>query len=166
MNVRKVRHCTAGAELTNVDTVVAAADIAVGRVPAFLLGTQLFESLLGELHGRQESAVLGPELMGGLEIVETEGKGFGLLLEGVASTSGVSLPFGRVVHGVTGNSVVGVWDVFLQVSEEFLIAALFEVDGGGELAVNFKGGLFGCCHDPLAVELEEVFVEDEEVATV
>lgn len=164
--MRKVSDCTAGTELTNVDTVVAAADVGVGRGPAFVLGTQLFESLLGELHGGQESAVLGPELMGGLEAVETEGKCFGLLLEGVTSASGVSLPFGGIGHGVAGDSVVGFWDVFLQVSEEFLVAASFEVDGGGELAVDFKGGLFGCCHDPLTVELEEVFVEDKEVATV
>lgn len=165
-DVREVTHHAAGAELTDIVTDVAALEGGEGILAAFPLGTHLLEFLLGEVHRCKEPGMLGLELVGFLEVCQAPGELVGLLLQGCGGGSGAFLEVGRAGCMSVADCRCDAREAFFQLSNELLVAASFEVDGDGELDVDLIRGLLGRSHDPLTVELEEVLVEDEELAAI
>lgn len=112
--------------------------------------------------------MLRPEGVGSLQGVQALGEGEGLGLEFLPGGFDGGVPLGAVGDrvGVDGQLVGEVGDVFLQVGHESLVASFLEVEGVHELGVDFKACLLGSCDHPLAVELEEVLVEGEQLAAV
>lgn len=97
--------------------------------------------------------------------METLGKSVSFLFQIFLSGLDGGVPLCTVAHGVDGELAGDIWDVFLEVSQECLVASV-EVEGVSKVSVNFKGCLLGSCNDPLTMQLEEVLVEGKELPAI
>lgn len=161
----EVRDGAAGAHLTDCDTVVAAAGGTKVSTMACLPGTEVAELLLGEFDRGQESCVLRPKGVRRLQGVEALSKGVGILFQMFLSGVDRGVPLCTIADWVDGELAGEVWDMFLQVSQESLVASV-DIEGMSKVSVNFKGCLLRSCNDPLAMKLEEVLVEGQELPAI